>query len=199
MLTIGITGGIGSGKTTVCKIFECLGIPVYNADLQAKKLYDTDLILKTEIITAFGSDIYIDEKFNPKKLAELVFSNPEKLTLLNSLVHPRVRANMLEWRKKQKGPYCIREAALLIESGAYRDVDDLILVSCPEEIRIKRSMLRDGSDESTIRMRMSKQMSESEKIKYCRYEIRNDEHSLLIPQVLKLHRDFLNQAKESGF
>lgn len=136
MLTIGITRGNGKQKLRVCKIFECLGISVYNADLEAKKLYATDLSLQTEMITTFGPEIYREGKFNPKTLADIVFSNPEKLNLLNRLVHPRVRANMLEWRKNQKGPYCIREAALLIESGAYRDVDELILVSCPEEIRI---------------------------------------------------------------
>ena len=188
-LQIGITGGIGSGKTLVSKIFACLGIPVYDADSHAKELMTTDGILVSQIKKEFGDLSYLsDGTLNRKYLSEVVFNNQERLDVLNKLVHPRVGENYTQWVKRHnKKAYVMKEAALLFETGSYQALDKIIVVHAPEEVRIKRVMHRDGRAEQQVREIIRKQMSEEEKLKRADFIIHNDESSLVIPQVLALH------------
>jgi dephospho-CoA kinase len=188
-LQIGITGGIGSGKTLVSKIFACLGIPVYDADSHAKELMTTDGILVSQIKKEFGDLSYLsDGTLNRKYLSEVVFNKQEKLDVLNKLVHPRVGENYTQWVKSHNNKvYVLKEAALLFETGSYQALDKIIVVHAPEEVRIKRVMHRDGRAEQQVREIIRKQMSEEEKLKRADFIIYNDESSLIIPQVLALH------------
>jgi dephospho-CoA kinase len=192
MLKIGLTGGIGSGKTTICKVFQCLGIPVYSSDSESKKILDTDPDAKFELQKLFGKEVYHEEGYlNRKKLAQLVFGNPEALLKLNRLVHPLVRNHFLAWVKEnKKAPYIIKEAAILIESGAYKDVDAILFVSSPEEKRITRVMERDQLDREAIEARIKQQLPEEEKMEMCDYVIYNDDLQMVIPQVIKLDQLF---------
>ncbi len=189
MLKIGITGGMGSGKTTVCKIFQCLNIPIYDADYEAKNLYNTDLQLREEVIQIFGADVFTNDLLNHSLLAAKIFSNPEKRQALNAIVHPRVQAHSASWFEKQSGPYAMKEAALLIESGAYRQLDHVILIRAAQETRIQRVMKRNPTwNLEEIRKRMNVQMSDEEKKPFCQFEIINEEPHLLIPQVMHIHQ-----------
>lgn len=189
MLKIGMTGGMGSGKTTVCKIFQCLNIPIYDADYEAKNLYNTDLQLREEVIQIFGADVFTNDLLNHSLLAAKIFSNPEKRQALNAIVHPRVQAHSASWFEKQSGPYAMKEAALLIESGAYRQLDHVILVRAAQETRIQRVMKRNPTwNLEEIRKRMNVQMSDEEKKPFCQFEIINEEPHLLIPQVMHIHQ-----------
>lgn len=192
MLTIGLTGGIGSGKSTVARIFEILGVPVYYADAATKELYNTNQFLRSSLIKLFGEEIYSDTELNRQKLAEIVFADKHKLELLNQLVHPLTIQDAGEWIKKQKSSYVIKEAALLFESGSYVTLDKIIGVYSPVELRIQRVMERDGVTREQVMNRMDKQMDEDEKMKRCDFVVRNDETELLIPQVLELHEKILN-------
>ena len=188
MIKIGITGGIGSGKSTVCKIFETLKIPVYNADISAAKIINTNKELKKALISLFGEDIYTDLGIlDRKKLAKIIFSDKEALAKVNSLIHPAVRADYQEWLEENKeAKFTIKEAAILFESGAYKQVDKVITVFAPEELRIKRVMNREPITREEVLRRIKNQMSEEEKIKRSDFVIYNDEKQLLIPQVIKL-------------
>ena len=188
MLRIGLTGGIGSGKSTVAKIFEVLGIPVYYADDAAKRLMNEDESLKEQIIGSFGSGSYTDGKLNRSYIAKIVFNDKEKLELLNSLTHPAVMHDSEEWMKAQTAPYTIREAALIFESGIHKHLDYVVGVSSPEELRIERATKRDNVSHEEVQKRMKNQMDEDEKMKRCDFVIYNDEVQLVIPQVLELHK-----------
>ena len=196
MLKVGITGGIGSGKTTVCQIFEKLGVPVYYADQRAKELMEDDKSLIADIKKEFGEDIYDEHgKLNRSKLAEIVFSDERKLLTLNSMVHPVVFRDNDSWNEilARKGyPYTLRESALLVETGSYRLLDKLIVVAAPEQDRIKRVMARDGSTEQQVRARIHAQMPEEQKVKYADYIIHNDLIMDLVPQISKIHLDLTN-------
>jgi dephospho-CoA kinase len=195
MLKVGITGGIGSGKTTVCQIFEKLGVPVYYADQRAKELMEDDTQLSLEIKKEFGDEVYADGRLNRKLLAEIVFGNEEKLVKLNSLVHPAVFRDNRSWNEilaKKGYPYVLKEAALLVETGSYRLLDKLIVVSAPEEDRIKRVMARDGSTQKQVLARIHAQMPEEQKVKYADYIIFNDRIMDLVPEVTKIHIDLMN-------
>ena len=196
MLKVGITGGRGSGKTTVCQVFEKLGVPVYYADQRAKELMEDDKQLIAEIKKEFGDDIYdADGKLMRKQLAEIVFNNEEKLVKLNSLVHPAVFRDNQSWNEvlaKKGYPYTLREAALLIETGSYLTLDKLIVVSAPEEDRISRVMARDGSTREQVLARIRAQMPEEQKVKYADYIIYNDRIMDLVPEVTKIHIDLMN-------
>ncbi len=194
MLKVGLTGGIGSGKSTVAKIFEVLGIPVYYADDAARQIMNTDKELQTAIIENFGNAAYKDGKLDRAYIASIVFSDNKKLEILNSLTHPATIRHADEWMKKQASPYAIKEAALLFESGANKHLDHIIGVYAPKELRIKRVMQRDKVSEEEVLKRLSKQMEEDEKMKMCDSIILNDERQLIIPQVLKLHKKFLSMA-----
>lgn len=196
MVLIGLTGGIGSGKSTVAKVFETLGIPVYYADDEAKRLMNTDERLKQEIIKQFGIESYQDGTLNRPYIASLVFTNKEKLSLLNSLVHPVTIEDSQKWVLQQITPYVIREAALLFESGANKGLDFVIGVSAPVPLRIQRVIQRDGLSKEEIEQRISRQMDEEEKTKKCDFVILNDEKQLVIPQVLDIHKKILAIAKQ---
>jgi len=188
ILKVGITGGMGSGKSTVAKVFEVLGIPVYYADDAAKKLMNEDVALKEKLIAVFGKEIYQDDILNRPHLSVLVFNNPEKLAQLNSIVHPATIADAESWMQQQHSPYAIKEAAILFESGANKYVDKVIGVYAPIQLRISRVMQRDNSTEEAVTARMNKQMEEEKKMNLCDYVITNDEQELVIPQVLKIHK-----------
>ncbi len=194
MLKIGITGGIGSGKTTVCRIFEVLGIPVFYADSVARSVMHTDTVLRDEITGAFGPGSYSKEgELDRKYLASLVFNDKDQLEKLNSLVHPAVFRAFDEWVLLQKDtPYVCKEAALLFESGSYRMCDQTVLVKSPLDMRISRIMKRDNVSEQEVRARMARQFSDEQKENMADHIIINDENILLIPQILTLHRSFLN-------
>lgn len=193
MLRVGITGGIGSGKSTIATMFEVLGIPVYYADGAAKKLMNEDVFLKEQLTAAFGKEIYQHGMLDRSYLSGLVFNNPEKLALLNSIVHPATIADAENWMQLQHSAYAIKEAAILFESGANKYVDKVIGVYAPAALRISRVMQRDNSTEEAVMARMNKQMEEEKKIKLCDYVITNDEQELVIPQVLKIHEALLKQ------
>ncbi len=195
MLKIGLTGGIGSGKSVVAQMFAVLGIPVYYADKASKRLMVEDEQLKSAIKHHFGESAYVGGVLNRKFLAELVFKDAEKLTLLNSLVHPATLTDASTWMQKQHAPYIIKEAALIFESGSNKSLDYVIGVDTPEEVRIKRVMARDNVPASQVKERMNKQMDEREKLRLCDYVIVNNEHQLIIPQVLALHEKFLEMAR----
>jgi dephospho-CoA kinase len=192
-IQIGITGGIGSGKSLVCRIFHVLGVPVYDADSQAKKLMTTDGILIDEIKKEFGSLSY-DEggTLNRALISKAVFNEPEKLSKLNALVHPRVAEDYNRWISEQSGAnYCLKEAALMFESESYRLLDKVIVVTAPEELRIKRVMQRDPQrSRSDVEKIIENQMKESEKKSKADFIITNDESALVVPHVLKLHEWF---------
>lgn len=193
MLKIGITGGIGSGKSTVCTIFKILGIPVFNADIEARKLYDEPQV-KEAIMLAFGDNMYPQGVFDKKAMANIVFQSADKLKQLNELLHPLVQIQFDTWLQQQESPYTIKEAALLIEAGSYQQLDELILVTCPMNKRIERVMKRDRVTEDEVLARINKQLSEEDKLTFCQYEIINDDRQLLIPQVLQLHHQLMRHS-----
>jgi dephospho-CoA kinase len=193
---IGVTGGIGSGKSLICKMFNTLGIPSYDADSRAKRLMTTDGILVDAIKKEFGTlSYYTDGNLNREFIGSIVFDNAEKLKTLNSLVHPRVAEDYQGWIKDQaEKPYVIREAALLFESSAADLQDQVIVVSAPESLRIARVLKRDPQrTENEVRNIIKNQMSEDEKRERADFIIVNDDTQLVIPQVLKLHRLFLGK------
>lgn len=195
MLKIGLTGGIGSGKSTVAAIFQVLNIPVYYSDKVSKKLMTENEELKSSVIKHFGADVYASDVLNRKYLAEQVFSDERKIKLLNSLVHPVIIKDAADWMKGQSAPYAIKEAALIFESGSDEFLDYVIGVRAPKELRVQRAMDRDGITEQELQARMNKQMDEDEKLRLCDFVIVNDEQQLVIPQVLALHEKFLEMAK----
>lgn len=194
-LKIGITGGIGSGKTTVAKIFEVLGIPVYYADDAARRIMNEDPVLKQDIVKNFGEQSYINGKLNREYLASIVFQDKKKLAILNALVHPATIRNSNQWMKCQTTPYAIREAALIFESGVQGQLDYVIGVSAPLELRIERAMQRDNLTRQQVLDRMDRQINENIKMRLCDFVIVNDGKKPVIPQVLKLHEKLLEKAK----
>jgi dephospho-CoA kinase len=197
MLRIGLTGGIGSGKSTVAKIFEVLGIPVYYADDAAKNIMNEDEELKQEIIKHFGTPSYINNKLDRKYISEKVFNNKEDLSLLNSLVHPATIRDAENWMKHQTTVYSIKEAALIFESGAEKLLDYTIGVSSPENLRIERTMKRDNISEEEVKDRIKNQMSEEKKMSLCNFVVTNDEQQPLLPQVIALHKQLLHLAENN--
>jgi dephospho-CoA kinase len=195
MTRIGLTGGIGSGKSTVAQIFEVLGIPVFYADDEAKKILNEDEDLKKQIIKNFGAASYTDGKLNRSYIASIVFNDKAKLDLLNSLTHPATMKRGEEWMNKQTTPYAIHEAALVFEANVKERLDYVIGVFSPEELRIKRVMERDAISRDEVMKRINRQMNEDEKMKLCDFVLINDEQQLLLPQVLKLHEQLLQLKK----
>ena len=198
MLRIGLTGGIGSGKSTVARIFEVLGIPVYKADDEAKRLMTEDATLRSNIISSFGKASYTNDILNRKYLSEQVFNDSEKIKLLNSLVHPATLKDAAEWMEKQKAPYVIKEAALIFESGSEKMLDYVIGVKAPLALRIERTIKRDNVTSDEVQARIDLQIDEEEKLHLCDYIIVNDEKQMLIPQVLALHENFLKVQSQKA-
>ena len=192
MLKIGITGGIGTGKSMVCRIFELLQIPVYDSDLRAKHVMAHNAVLKQELIQAFGPETFNEQGLNRVYLGSLVFPDPEKLALLNRLVHPHVKQDFIDWAAAQNAPYVLKEAALMFETEAWRQVDQMITVFAPLEVRLERLQKRDTHrSKADILHIIGKQLPEEEKVKRADHVIYNDDSQLVIPQVLKLHEEFL--------
>lgn len=196
----GITGGIGSGKSLVCRIFrEVLGIPVFNADVRAKELIASDPELRRGIVAIFGPEAYdMQGHYHRAHVASIAFSQPEKLAALNALVHPAVEKASMEWHQQQVqagAAYTLKEAALMVESGSHKHLDFLIVVSAPENIRIERVMQRDGLSEEQVRARMRGQLPESEKLALADFVILNDGNHLLIPQIWKIHRQIMAKSQ----
>ena len=164
MMVVGLTGGIGSGKSTIAKAFAALGIAVFNSDEQAKALIATDAQVKERIIAAFGEEAYHNGEYNRAYIAQIVFNNSEKLAILNGIVHPALAKYFKRWAKEQTSPYVLKEAAILFESGSYKDCDYIITVTAPEEVRIARVMARDHCTEAQVRVRMAQQWSDAQRI-----------------------------------
>jgi dephospho-CoA kinase len=197
MLKIGLTGNIGSGKTTVAKVFELLGIPVFYADDEAKKAMVTDEILIASLKQTFGAESYFEDgSLNRKYIAGIVFNNEAELQKLNALVHPATFRAFDHWLLHIKhAPYVIKEAALLFESGSYKMCDRSLLVSAPLENRIARVMQRDNVSRTEVEKREARQFTEDKKRQLADDIIVNDDWQLVIPQVLELHRLYLSLAK----
>ncbi len=196
-LRVGITGGIGSGKSTVCHIFETLGIPVFYADTEAKHLLNTDPALRAGVTAIFGPEAYTPEgEYNRPAVARMAFGQPEKLAALNALVHPAVEAESRDWHERQAAlgvPYTLKEAALMVESGGHLHLDVLIVVTAPEPLRIQRVVQRDGLTEEQVRARIRNQLPEAEKVKWADFLIQNDGVQHLIPQVLAIHQQLVQK------
>ena len=187
MLKIGLTGGIGSGKSMIAHIFTSLGVPVYFADDEAKKLLLEEGI-KKEIVSALGADVLdVNGEVDRRKTAEKVFTDEKLLKKLNGIIHPAVKNHFENWAKKQNTKYILKEAAILFESGANEGLDEVIAISSPEHLRIKRVMQRDTISEEQVRARMRNQWSDEEKMKRATHIIVNDEVQLIMPQILKIH------------
>ncbi|MCX8020809.1 MAG: dephospho-CoA kinase [Chitinophagaceae bacterium] len=194
MLRIGLTGGIGSGKSTVARIFELLNIPVFYADHAAKHILNTNAEVIQTVITLLGAEAYQNQKLNTSYVAQIVFKNPEKLLALNAIVHPPTLAEAEKWMTQQTAPYAILEAALLFESGADRMLDRIIVVTAPEALRIRRVTERDNCSAEDVKKRILRQMPEDVMTAKAHHIIRNDETAPLIPQVLSLHTLFSQPA-----
>lgn len=195
MIKIGITGGIGSGKSTVCKVFSVIGIPVFNADEEARRLMQEDKNLVEKIKKLFGEEAYQNEKLNRAKIAAMVFENKDLLQKLNALVHPAVGKEFIRWAAKQTNqPYIIKEAAILFESNAHKGLDYVIAISAPEKLRIERIMQRDGVSEEQVKQRMQNQWPERKKVQLADFVIVNDDKKMILPQIMRLHDIFMELA-----
>ena len=188
MLTVGITGGIGSGKSTVCRVFSVLGVPVFQADNVARRLQDEDLQIKSSLIELFGPNIYAENGLlNRRKLAHIVFSNPDYLMQVNGLVHPAVHREFEHWKGLKSGfPYVLYEAAILFETGRASKFDYTILVIAEEKERLERVLKMDNLSAEAILQRIRNQMSDKEKIELADFVIKNNDNQLIIPEILKL-------------
>lgn len=190
-LKIGITGGIGSGKSTVAKVFEVLGIPVYYADEAARRVMNEDEEVRQQIIQHFGASSYKNNQLDRAYIASQVFNNKQKLELMNSLVHPATIRDSENWMRRQTTPYAIKEAAIIFESGTQDQYDYIIGVTAPVSLRMLRAMKRDGSTREQVLARMEKQIQDVIKMRLCDFVVYNDEQQAIIPQVTKLHSTLL--------
>ena len=193
-MRVGITGGIGAGKSLVCKIFNVLGAESYDADSRARVLMENDPALREKIQNLFGKESFVEGRLQRNRISQIVFNNPEKLNRLNDAVHPLVAADFKNWSDARlSAPYVIKEAALLIETGSYKELDKLILVQAPEKLKISRILQRDPQrGEDQIKDIMHKQLQDEEKLKVADFVINNDGKTPLISQVLEIH-DLLKQ------
>ncbi len=198
-IQVGVTGGIGVGKTTVGQIFETLGAPIYKSDDRAKILMNSNDQLKSQIIEAFGYDAYNrDKQLNRSYLATVVFNNPKKLQVLNSLVHPAVLEDYRNWFSEQNNvPYTIKEAALMFETDSHKSMDCIIVVTCPINLRIDRIVKRDHMKRDEVLKRIENQMSDKQRLEKAQYRVKNDGKQSIIKQTIDLHHKFLNLSKNA--
>ncbi|HAH22825.1 MAG TPA: dephospho-CoA kinase [Prolixibacteraceae bacterium] len=187
MIKVGITGGIGSGKTTVCKVFRIMGIPVFEADQVARQLMNSDTRVRFQLVNLFGSSVYLpDQTVDRKFLSAIVFNDPSLLSGLNSIVHPAVRNAFDAWCNNQHSLYVIQEAAILFESGFYKMMDKTIVVATDEEERVQRVMKRDGISEEQVRQRIRNQWTDEQRIKMADFVINNNDNELILPQIVEI-------------
>jgi dephospho-CoA kinase len=194
-MKLGITGGIGSGKTSVCRVFNVLGIPVFSADLEARKIMEYDKGIMQKINSIAGKDLYPNGNLNRKELAALIFNNQSLLEKVNSLVHPLIFDQFRMWAKAQTSPYVIMEAAILFESGASELVDRIATVIAPMEERVDRVIHRNSLSREQVMERMRNQMDDDTRIRQSDYVIHNSEQDMIIPAILKIHDDILTHIK----
>jgi dephospho-CoA kinase len=196
MLKVGITGGIGSGKSIVSRVFKSMNIPVYDSDSSAKLLMECDPEIRRKLTGLFGDDLYKEFSLDTAKLAAIIFNDPEKLEQVNHIVHPHVIENFRDWCDLQTGtPYILQEAAIIFESGADKYLDKIITVTAPLELRIERVMKRNRTGREEIMKIVNRQMNEKERTKRSDYIIVNDETTLIIPQVLAIHKELVKIKK----
>ena len=197
MKKIGITGGIGSGKTTACEIFKLLGVPVFHADTEARNLQNNDLTIKNLLIELFGGEIYTDDgMLDRKQLAEIIFNDHQALSAVNAIIHPAVRQSFIKWiEHHQDSEYVLYEAAVLFESGYASDFDKNILILADEAVRIRRVMLRDHISEDLVKQRIRNQTPDSEKIDKVDFILENSGCKLLLPEIIKLDKLFRQDGK----
>lgn len=198
MLKVGITGGIGSGKSVVCQVFTALGIPVFNADDTARMLMEQDAALVAGIRSLLGSEVYVGDRLNREEVAAIIFKDPAKLQQLNALVHPATVSYGRQLMASQQSPYVIKEAAIFFESGSYKDMDVMIGVYAPLELRIERAMNRGGLTRQKVENIIAQQMNEEEKMKRCNHVIVNDDKTAVLPRVLELHEVLKKQASAAS-
>ena len=195
MKIVGLTGGIGSGKTTVASMFNDLGIPVYIADEEAKKLMVSSKVIKRKLIGLFGENAYKKDQLNKPFIAEAIFNNKSLLEKMNAIVHPKVANHFKRWMQKQNAPYVIKEAAILFENGGYKQCDFMITVTASKELKIKRLLKRDDTTLEKIEAIMNNQWSDEEKVKCSHYVIVNSELNDTRQQVAKLHQKIINNLQ----
>jgi len=196
--TVGLTGGIGSGKTTIANLFALhFSIPIYIADTKAKELVANNKQLQQEIVTLLGEEAFVEGRYNTAFVAQEVFSNKEKLDKLNAIIHPYVQQDFLQWKQSQQAPYVIKEAAILFESGSYRDCDFIIMVTAPLEERIKRVMLRDKIDRETVEKRIKNQWNDEKKIELSTFVIENREIDKNLDKIEIIHSKIMKMTAEN--
>jgi len=188
---VGLTGGIGSGKTTITKFFEELGVPIYIADVEAKALMKRSKIIKRKLIQLFGKDAYIKNELNKPLIASIIFSDKEMLEKMNAIIHPRVARHFEKWVKKQESPYVINEVAILFENNTYKKYDYIITVVAPEKLRIERVILRDNSTPEKVKAIIDNQLSDAEKIEKSDFVIENINLEDTRKKVHKVHKKLL--------
>tara|TARA_B100001115_G_scaffold183208_2_gene181386 strand:- start:672 stop:1265 length:594 start_codon:yes stop_codon:yes gene_type:complete len=193
-MIVGLTGGIGSGKTTVARIFQQLKVPIFVADEESKKLLDTNSELQEQLVEWLGPELIKEGKLDRAYMASRIFKDEELLKKVNALIHPAVGRAFQSWYQKQKAPYIIREAAILFESGTHKDCAKIIVVSAPEELRLQRVVKRSGESPEQVKARMAKQWPQEKKEALADYIIHNDHQEMLIPQVLQIHEDLIHIA-----
>lgn len=194
-MTVGLTGGIGAGKSTVARLIQSMGYPVYNADDRARKLQNEDAELLSEMVDLLGAEIISAGSLNRKLVAQLVFNDPNLLKKLNEIVHPRVQRDFDRWVGEQQASILFKESALLFETGANESLDFTVVVAAPEEIRIQRVVQRDGVEKEQVRSRTANQMAESQKVERADFVINNDDCCLLIPQAENLLEELINKSR----
>ncbi|ATA75756.1 dephospho-CoA kinase [Capnocytophaga sp. H2931] len=195
MMVVGLTGGIGSGKTTITRMFQDLGIPVYISDIEAQKVIETDPVIKRRIIEEFGELAYIDGKYNRRYIADIVFNDKHKLQNLNNIVHPALALHFQRWKDMQKSLYIIKEAAILFESGAYKQCDYIITVTAPEQERIRRVVERDQVTEKLVRERMRNQWTDEERIKLSDEVVDNINIQVSLLKVKEIHSKLIKKLR----
>ncbi|WP_172917027.1 dephospho-CoA kinase [Capnocytophaga canis] len=195
MMVVGLTGGIGSGKTTIARMFQDLGIPVYISDIEAQKVIETDPVVKRRIIKEFGELAYIDGKYNRRYIADIVFNDKHKLQNLNNIVHPALALHFQRWKDMQKSLYIIKEAAILFESGAYKQCDYIITVTAPEQERIRRVVERDQVTEKLVRERMRNQWTDEERIKLSDEVVDNINIQVSLLKVKEIHSKLIKKLR----
>lgn len=191
MRYVAVTGGMGSGKSTVCEVFAMLGIPVFHADAEAKRSMAEDVQLRQRLQERFGKEVLSHGGVDRARLASIIFSDPQALQDINGMVHPGVRFRFRQWSRAQHAPYVLMESAILADTGGHADFDAVVVVSAPEEVRIQRCMDRDGSSRDQVLARMRNQAPEEERLRIAHHVIVNDDRQMVLPQVLAIHEQLL--------